>query len=54
MDEIYELRNEISSLKSMFNNLMSSRTETGIQIHRHFFNRFSRKGKTTSTIGNTE
>ena len=32
MDEIYELRNEISSLKSMFNNLISNFTETDNQI----------------------
>ena len=29
--EIYEFRNEISSLKSMFNNLISKRTETDNQ-----------------------
>ena len=28
MDEVYELRNEVSSLKSMFNNLISNRTKT--------------------------
>ena len=28
MDEVYELRNETSSLKSMLSNLISSRTET--------------------------
>ena len=27
MDEVHELRNEVSSLKSMFNNLISNRTE---------------------------
>ena len=32
MDEIYELRHEISSLKSMFNNLISNFTETDNQI----------------------
>ena len=32
MNEIYELRNEISSLKSMFNNLISNFTETDNQI----------------------
>ena len=32
MDEVYDLRNEISSLKSMLNNLISNRTETDNQI----------------------
>ena len=32
MDEVYELRNEVSSLKSMLNNLISNRTETDNQI----------------------
>ena len=32
MDEVYELRNEVSSLKSMFNNLISNRTETDNHI----------------------
>ena len=32
MDEVYELRNEDSSLKSMFNNLISNRTETDNHI----------------------
>ena len=32
MDEFYELRNEVSSLKSMFNNLISNRTETDNHI----------------------
>ena len=32
MDEAYELRNEVSSLKSMFNNLISNRTETDNHI----------------------
>ena len=32
MDEFYELRNEVSSLKSMLNNLVSNRTQTDNQI----------------------
>ena len=32
MDEVYELRNEVLSLKSMLNNLISNRTETDNQI----------------------
>ena len=32
MDEVYELRNEVSSLKSMLNNLISNCTETDNQI----------------------
>ena len=32
MDEVYELRNEVSSLKSMLNNLISNRTETDNHI----------------------
>ena len=32
MDGVYELRNEISSLKSMFNNSISNRTLTEKQI----------------------
>ena len=32
MDEVYRLRNHISSLKSMFNNLISNHTETHNQI----------------------
>ena len=32
LDEVYELRNEVSSLKSMLNNLISNRTETDNQI----------------------
>ena len=32
MDEVYELRNEIPSLKSMFNNLLSKRAETDNRI----------------------
>ena len=32
MDEVYDLRNEISSLKSMLNSLISNRTETDNQI----------------------
>ena len=32
IDEVYELRNEVSSLKSMLNNLISNRTETDNQI----------------------
>ena len=32
MDEVYELRNEVLSLKSMLNNLISNRTETGNHI----------------------
>ena len=32
MDEVYELRNEISSLKSIFNNAKSNRRETDNQI----------------------
>ena len=32
MDEVYELRNEVTSLKSTINNLISNRTETDNQI----------------------
>ena len=32
MDEVYELRKEISSLKSMLNNLILNHTETDNQI----------------------
>ena len=32
MDEVYELRNEVLSLKSMLNNLIPNRTETDNQI----------------------
>ena len=32
MDEVYELRNEVTSLKSMLNNLVSNRIETDNQI----------------------
>ena len=32
MDKVYELRNEVSSLKSMLNNLISNRTETDNRI----------------------
>ena len=32
MDEVYELRNEVPSLKSMLNNLISNRTETDNHI----------------------
>ena len=32
MDEVYELRNEVSSLKSIINNLILNRTETDNQI----------------------
>ena len=32
MNEVYELRNEVSSLKSMLNNLISNRTETDNHI----------------------
>ena len=32
MDEVYELRNEVTSLKSIINNLISNRTETDNQI----------------------
>ena len=32
IDEFYELRNEVSSLKSMLDNLISNRTETDNQI----------------------
>ena len=62
MDEVYELRNEVSSLKSMLNNLISNRTETGNHIITDTLNnniletknRFYRKGKLASTIRNTE
>ena len=40
--------NEISLLKSMFNNAISNCTKTDNQI------RFSRTGTLTSVIGNTE
>ena len=32
MDEVDELRNEVTSLKSIINNLISNRTETDNQI----------------------
>ena len=32
MDEVYELRKEVSSLKSMLNNLILNHTETDNQI----------------------
>ena len=32
MGEVYELRNEVTSLKSIINNLISNRTETDNQI----------------------
>ena len=32
MDEVYEFRNEVTSLKSTINNLISNRTETDNQI----------------------
>ena len=32
MDEVYELRNEVSLLRSMLNNLISNRTETDNHI----------------------
>ena len=38
MDEVYELRNQVSSLKSMFNNLISNRTETDNHIITDTFN----------------
>ena len=38
MDEVYELRNQVSSLKSMFNNLISNRTETDNHIITGTFN----------------
>ena len=38
MHKVYELRNEVSSLKSMLNNLISNRTETDNQIITHTLN----------------
>ena len=62
MDDVYELRNEVSSLKSILNNLISNRTETDNQIiidtlnkwYSGNKNRFSRKGKLAFTIRKTE
>ena len=38
LDEVYELRNEISSVKSMLNNLISNHTETDNQISTDILN----------------
>ena len=62
LDEVYELRNEISSVKSMLNNLISNHTETDNQISTDILNnnilekknRFSRKGKLSPMISNTK
>ena len=62
MDEVYELRNEVSSLKSMLNNLISNSTETDNHIITDTLNNniletkifFLEKEKFNSTIRNTE
>ena len=38
MGKVYELRNEVSSLKSMLSNLISNRTKTDYQIITDTFN----------------
>ena len=45
LDEVYELRNEISSVKSMLNNLISNHTETDNQISTDILNNIFWKKK---------
>ena len=62
MDEVYKLRNEVSSSKSMLNNSVSNSTETDNHIITDTLNNniletkifFLEKEKITSTIRNTE
>ena len=58
MDEVYEFRNDVSSLKSMLNNLISNRTAIDNQIITDTWNNnileTKRKGKLASSIRNTK
>ena len=58
MDEVYEFRNDVSSLKSMLNNLISNRTAIDNQIITDTSNNnileTKRKGELPSTLRNTK
>ena len=58
MDEVYEFRNDVSSLKSMLNNLISNRKAIDNQIITDTLNnnilKTKRKGELPSTITNTK
>ena len=58
MDEVYEFRNDVSSLKSMLNNLISNGTAIDNQIIKDTSNNnileTKRKGELPSTIRNTK
>ena len=58
MDEVYEFRNDVSSLKSILNNLISNGTAIDNQIITDTLNnnilKTKRKGELPSTITNTK